>query len=59
MFVNTKPKLAAGNSFLGLFLELPRSLPIDFLTFFLEFVDVGVQYPLPSVYKLPIEALLK
>jgi hypothetical protein len=59
MFVSADPELVAGVYVCGLFLELPTSLPVDFLVICLAFARVGVLYPPPGVCKLPLDALLE
>jgi hypothetical protein len=59
MFVNVEPKLVAGVSLRGFFLELPVSPQVDFLVIYLGFVSVGVRYPLPGVGILPFDALFE
>jgi hypothetical protein len=46
-----------GEGILGV--KLPMSPSINFLTYFQGFAGVGVWYPLPSICKLPFEALLE
>jgi hypothetical protein len=59
MFVNAEPELVTGISLLGLFFELPASLPADFRMIVLGFAGMGVRYPLPGVGILPFNALFE